>query len=262
MTPIRQSVAWWCFVPHLEPDVLIVAAKQIGYVALDLVPPDYWATVRASGLAISSIAGHGSIEFGLNNRQQHRRILSELEQAIKNAAAFGIPNVVCFSGSRAGLSDTDGASICAEALAKIAPIAESAGITLTLELLNSKIDHPDYQADRTDWGITVCQMVASPSVKLLFDIYHMQIMEGDLIRTIQANHQHIAHYHTAGNPGRHELDSSQEISYAAVVKAILKTGYTGFIAHEFMPRHDPITALRQAYLLVQQQSLEVNQTNF
>ncbi len=158
-----------------------------------------------------------------------------------------IPNLLCFSGNRNGLDDEVGAEITAAGLARIAPAAEEAGVTLVLELLNSKVDHPDYQADHTAWGVQVCRAVGSPRVKLLYDIYHMQIMEGDIIRTIQAVHPFIGLYHTAGNPGRNDLDDEQELNYAAILRAIRATGYTGYISHEFIPKGDPAAALRTTF---------------
>nr|MBA2678580.1 TIM barrel protein [Ktedonobacteraceae bacterium] len=160
------------------------------------------------------------------------------------AARWGIPNLICFSGNRAGLDDERGAEITAEGLRRVAKAAEDANVTLVLELLNSKVDHPDYQCDRTPWGVKVCQMVDSPRVKLLYDIYHMQIMEGDLMRTIREHHQWFGHYHLAGNPGRHEPDGTQEINYPPIFQAIASTGYTGYIGHEYVPTGDPIEALK------------------
>jgi hydroxypyruvate isomerase len=155
--------------------------------------------------------------------------------------------LICFSGNRHGLDDATGAEITAETLSAVAPMAEAAGVTLVLELLNSKVDHPDYQCDHTAWGVQVVKAVNSPRVKLLYDIYHMQVMEGDIIRTIQENHPHIAHYHTAGNPGRHELDANQELNYRAIVQAIIATGYTGYLGQEFVPLGDPVAGLRSAF---------------
>jgi hydroxypyruvate isomerase len=178
---------------------------------------------------------------------QHERIEREVRAAITNAKRLKIPNVLCFSGNRGGLDDVKGMEVTAGALCRLAPFAEDAGVTLALELLNSKVDHPDYQADRTAWGAQVCQAVGSPRVKLLYDIYHMQIMEGDVIRTIRAFHPLIAFYHTAGNPGRNDLDETQELNYPAILKAIKDTGYTGYIAHEFIPKADPVAAIRTVF---------------
>jgi hydroxypyruvate isomerase len=245
---ISQSIGWWCFVPQkLTPEQFVSSAADAGFTALDLVPPEHWSLVTDHGLAISSIQGHLPLEIGLNRVDQHERIEQEVRAAITNAQRLKIPNVLCFSGNRGGLDDVKGIEATAGALRRLAPVAEDAGVTLALELLNSKVDHPDYQADRTAWGVQVCQAVGSPRVKLLYDIYHMQIMEGDVIRTIRAFYPLIAFYHTAGNPGRNDLDETQELNYAAILKAIRDTGYTGYIAHEFIPKTDPVGALRTVF---------------
>ena len=248
MNSISQSIGWWCFVPQkLTPEQFVHSAAEAGFVALDLVPSEYWQMVADHGLAISSIGGHHPLEIGLNRIDQHERIEQEVRSAIVNAQSLKIPNVICFSGNREGLDDAKGIEITAAGLHKLAPFAEEAGVTLVLELLNSKVDHPDYQADHTAWGVQVCQTVGSPRVKLLYDIYHMQIMEGDVIRTIRAVHPLIGFYHTAGNPGRNDLDDTQELNYSAILKAIKETGYTGYIAHEFIPKGDPVAALRTVF---------------
>jgi hydroxypyruvate isomerase len=245
---ITQSVGWWCFVPEkLSPEQFVSSAAAAGFSALDLVPPDYWSLVTDHGLAISSIQGHLPLEIGLNRPDQHERIEQEVRAAISNAQRLKVPNIICFTGNRGGLDDAKGMEVTADGLRKLAPFAEEAGVTLVLELLNSKVDHPDYQADHTGWGIQVCQAVASSRVKLLYDIYHMQIMEGDVIRTIRAAHPFIGLYHTAGNPGRNDLDATQELNYPAILRAIKDTGYTGFVAHEFIPKGDPVTALRTVF---------------
>lgn len=248
MAAIQQAVAWWCFVPaKLSPEQFVKAVAAAGYAGIDLVPQEYWPLVKDHGLAISSIVGHQSIPIGLNRRAEHERINHEIRTALDHAHQWNIPNLICFSGNRAGLDDATGAAVTAEGLAQVAPAAEAAGITLVLELLNSKVDHPDYQADHTAWGVQVCQAVASPRVKLLYDIYHMQIMEGDVIRTIEQTYPLIAHYHTAGNPGRNDLDDEQELHYPAILRAIQASGYAGLIAHEFIPKGDPIAALQATF---------------
>jgi hydroxypyruvate isomerase len=245
---ISQSIGWWCFVPQkLRPEQFVSSAAEAGFTALDLVPPEYWSLVTDHGLAISSIQGHLPLEIGLNRVDQYDRIGQEVRAGITDAQRLKIPNVLCFSGNRGGLDDAKGIEVTAAALRKLAPLAEDAGITLVLELLNSKVDHPDYQADHTAWGVEVCEAVGSPRVKLLYDIYHMQIMEGDVIRTIRAAHSLIGLYHTAGNPGRNDLDETQELNYPAILKAIKDTGYTGYIAHEFIPKGDPVAALRTVF---------------
>jgi len=245
---IAQSISWWCFVPGLmTAEQFVRTAAEAGFTALDLVPPDCWDLVLGRGLAISSIQAHLPLEVGFNRRDQHDRLEAQVRANIERAARLKIPNLVCFSGNRNGLDDAAGIESTAAGLARVAPAAEQAGVTLVLELLNSKVDHPDYQADRTAWGVEVCRAVGSPSVKLLYDIYHMQIMEGDVIRTIQANHAWFGFYHTAGNPGRNDLDDEQELYYPAILRAIRDTGYTGYVGHEFIPKGDPATALRVTF---------------
>src|ERR1700751_5073538 len=245
---ISQSLGWWCFVPQkLTPEQFVSSAAEAGFTALDLVPPEYWSLVTDHGLAISSIQGHLPLEIGLNRVDQHERIEQEVRAAITNAQRLKIPNVLCFSGNRGGLDDAKGMEVTAGALRRLAPFAEDAGVTLALELLHSKVDHPDYQADRTAWGAQVCQAVGSPRVKLLYDIYHMQIMEGDVIRTIRAFHPLIGFYHTAGKPRRNVLDELKERNPPAILKAIKDTGYPGYIAHEFIPKADPVAAMRAVF---------------
>jgi hydroxypyruvate isomerase len=248
MPAIAQSVSWWCFVPEkLAPKEFVRAAADAGYLALDLVPPGYFSLVADHGLKIAAIAGHESLTVGLNKRDQHARIKKEIEAKFADVVRYGIPNLICFAGNRDGLKDGEGIDITADGLALLAPLAEREGVTLILDLLNSKVDHPDYQADHTAWGVSVCRKVNSPRVKLLYDIYHMQIMEGDIIRTIESSHPWIAHYHTAGNPGRNDLDDEQELNYAAILRAIKGTGYAGYVAHEFVPKADAAAALRRAF---------------
>lgn len=248
MSKILQSVAWWCFVPDkLTPDQFVRAVAEAGYSAIDLAPQAYWPLVTAHGLAISASEAHASITLGLNRSDQHDRIQREIRARLALAEKWHIPNLICFSGNRDGQTDGLGIEITAAGLARVASAAESAGVTLVLELLNSKVDHPDYQADHTAWGIQVCQRVASPRVKLLYDIYHMQIMEGDIIRTLRTAQALISHYHTAGNPGRNDLDQAQEINYPAIFRAIVATDYTGYIAHEFVPKGDPVLALQTTF---------------
>lgn len=242
---IRQSIAWWCFVPgKMEARAFVKAVAAAGYPAIDLAPEDQWSLVKDHGLAVSAIGGHNSIEHGLNRPENHGRIESELKRNIDLAATQGIPNLICFSGNRAGQPDAEGIANTAVGLARVAPHAEQAGVTLILEILNSRVDHPDYQCDYTDYAIDVCRRVNSPRVKVLFDIYHVQIMEGDVIRHMKDALPYTGHYHTAGNPGRNDLDDSQEIHYPAIWKAIAATDYSGYIAHEFIPRADPTRAIQ------------------
>jgi hydroxypyruvate isomerase len=248
MNAISQSVAWWCYVPEkLTPEQFVRTVADAGYKAVELVPPEYWSFVQDHGLAISAIAAHQPLTVGLNRRDLHAQLEDEIRASIANAQRLGIPNLICFSGNRNGLDDEAGAEITAEGFARVAGEAERAGIDLALELLNSKVDHPDYQADHTAWGVQVCRAVASPRVKLLYDIYHMQIMEGDIIHTIRTATDYIAYYHTAGNPGRNDLDGEQELNYPAILQAIKETGHTGYIVHEFIPKGDPVAALKSTF---------------
>jgi hydroxypyruvate isomerase len=248
MSTILQAVAWWPFVPaKLSPEEFVQAVAEAGYAAIDLAPQEYWPLIREHGLALSAVGGHGSIPVGLNRPDQHERIERELRAQLALAEQWHIPNLICFAGSREGVTDAQGIEQTAAGLARVAAAAEVAGVTLVLELLNSKVDHPGYQADHTAWGVAVIERVGSPRVKLLYDIYHMQIMEGDLIRTLQGAQTHIAHYHTAGNPGRNDLDEAQEIFYPAVLRAIVATGYSGYIAHEFVPKGEAGAALQRTF---------------
>jgi hydroxypyruvate isomerase len=233
---IKQSVCRWCF-NDMPLDDLAANAKRIGLHSVELIGPADFETIKKHGLmcAMVSQAGPGGIPKGWNRVDNHSWLIPAYEERITQVAAEKWPNVICFSGNRDGLSDQEGLENCAKGLKQLMPAAEKAGVTVCMELLNSKVNHPDYQCDHTPWGVKLVQMVGSPRFKLLYDIYHMQIMEGDVIHTIRDNHQHIAHYHTAGVPGRHEIDESQELFYPAVMKAIADTGYTGYVAQEFVP---------------------------
>jgi hydroxypyruvate isomerase len=248
MSMISQSVAWWCFVPEkLTPEQFVHTVSEAGFKAVELVPPEYWSLVDDHGLAISAVAAHLPLTIGLNRRDLHEKLEEEIRASLANAKRLNIPSLICFSGNRNGLSDDAGAEITAEGFARVAPLAEEAGVDLALELLNSKVDHPDYQADHTAWGIQVCRAVGSPRVKLLYDIYHMQIMEGDVIRTIRSAKDYISYYHTAGNPGRNDLDQDQELNYPGILRAIKQTGHTGYVTHEFVPKGDPVAALKSTF---------------
>lgn len=248
MTRIKQSVSWWCYENSgLSPETLIRAIKDIGYDGIDLAEPEHYPLIKNAGLAIVSIRGHVPLEDGLNKRENAATLEKTIREQIEVAAKWNVPNVVVFSGNRNGLDDHTGAEVTAETLRRVAKAAEDAGVTLVLELLNSKVDHPDYQCDSTAWGVKVVEMVGSPQVKLLYDIYHMQVMEGDVIRTIQQQHPHFGHYHTAGNPGRNEIGETQELNYPAIMRAILATGYEGYVGQEFVPTGDPLKGLRQAF---------------
>jgi len=245
---MKQGLSWWCFANRgVDNETLLAAAKEIGYEGVDLVGEDLWPAVKKAGLQVAAVGGHQSIADGLNRRENAVRIETELHENIAKAEKWEIPVLICFSGNRAGLDDQTGLEICAETLARVAPRAADAGVMLAVELLNSKVDHADYQCDTSAWGARLCEAVGSPAVKLLYDIYHMQIMEGDIIRTIQQRHAHFGHYHTAGNPGRGPIGDGQEINYSAVCRAIRATGYEGYLAHEFLPQGDPVEGLREAF---------------
>ena len=244
------TVAWWCFAPErMTPEALVRAAADIGYAGIELADEEHWPRIVDAGLVIATARAHRSLEDGLNRRENHDRIEREIQANLALAERWRIPVLICFSGNRGGLDDEAGAERTGEGLRRVAGAAEDAGVTLALELLNSKVDHPDYQCDRTDWGVKVCEWVASPRVKLLYDVYHMQIMEGDVVRTIQRHHAHVGHYHVAGNPGRHEPDDTQELNYPAIFRAIRATGYAGYVGIEFIPRGDPVAALKAAHAL-------------
>ena len=230
----------------MPPEELISSAVELGFDGIELVGQQHWDVIRGAGLEIAAVAGHDSLGDGLNKTGNHDRIEKEIIENLKLAEQYSIRNLICFSGNRHGESDEQGIDVTAEGLRRVAKAAEDADVYLVLELLNSKVNHAGYQCDRTDWGVKVIDRVESSRVKLLYDIYHMQIMEGDLIRTIQDNHEHFAHYHTAGNPGRNNLDETQEIYYPAVIAAVRETGYDGYVGHEFIPVGDPSEALRNA----------------
>jgi hydroxypyruvate isomerase len=247
--PIRQSAARWCYekIPIRE---FAQAAKRIGLAGIDLLQPADWDVVREYGLACSMgypTARRDFLSTGFNDRANHAMLLEELERAIPLAAQHRVPNVIAMFGNRAGKSDSAAIAASIEGLSKIKPLAEEHGVTVCVELLNSKVDHKDYSGDHTPFGVEVMKGVASPRVKLLYDIYHMQIMEGDVIRTLRDNIAYIGHFHTGGVPGRHELDAKQELNWRAIATAIADTSYSGFVAHEFMPTGDPLTSLKAAY---------------
>ena len=243
---LKQSVSRWCY-GRIPLDDLCQAAKSIGYSSVELLSEPDWATPKKHGLQCAMANGFGSIPVGFNRPDNHDKLVADAERMIPLVAAAGIPNIVVFSGNRAGLSDGDGIANCISGLRRVAPTAEKHGVTLCLEMLNSKVDHKDYQADHTAWAVEVVKGVGSPRLKLLYDIYHMQIMEGDVTATIRANSQYIAHYHTGGVPGRAEIDETQELNYRRVMEAIADTGFSGFVGQEFVPKRDPLTSLKQAF---------------
>jgi hydroxypyruvate isomerase len=250
MTQIKQCLSWWCFNRDgMEPQRFFKEAKAIGYAGVELLSPDLWGVARDAGLVVTTHGGHASLTVGLNRRENHNAIEDEINGMLENAVKYQIPNLIVFSGNRNGLGDEEGAANTAEGLKRVAPAAEAQGVTLVLELLNSKVDHTDYQCDHTAWGVQVVRAVNSPRVKLLYDIYHMQIMEGDIIRTIHDHSGDFGHIHTAGNPGRRDMDESQELYYPAIMRAIADSNYAGYVGHEFIPKADPIEAIRAAYRL-------------
>jgi hydroxypyruvate isomerase len=243
---IRQSVCQWCY-PHLTIDQLAEGAAGIGLGGIDLLQPEQYEIPRRYGLICTlGYAGGGDIGKALNRAENHAAIEQAFRTNIPLAAKAGVPSVITFSGNRAGMPDEEGARNTVTGLNRVKKVAEDHGVTICLELLNSKRDHHDYMCDHTAWGVRVAQEVNSPNVKLLYDIYHMQIMEGDLIETIRQNAQWIGHFHTGGVPGRHELNETQEIQWAAVMRAIADANFKGYVAHEFVPTGDPLTSLRQA----------------
>ena len=243
---IKQSVSRWCY-KEIPLDKLCEYSAKIGCKAIDLLGPEDYEVPRRYGLICAmGYGGGGDIPNALNRVENHAKIEEGLRKSIPLAAKAGIPNVITFSGNRAGMSDEEGAKNTIIGLNRIKKIGEDNGVVICLELLNSKVNHKDYMCDHTAWGVQVVQAVNSPNVKLLYDIYHMQIMEGDLVQTIQDNIQWIAHFHTGGVPGRHELDGTQEVQWDGVMRGIAATSFKGYVAHEFVPTRDPLTSLREA----------------
>lgn len=248
MYQFRQSFSWWCFENRGVPTTrLLKEAAKIGYHGVDLLPEDLWDQAREEGLVIVNGSGPRPLEKGFNHREHHTWLQEELDKQLDLAAQYQVPLVTVFSGNREGLSDDEGLVNTVLGLQKVVPLAEKKGITLILESLNSKFDHPDHQCDRTTWAVAVCQLVNSPNLKLLCDIYHMQVQEGNITQALTTNVKYIGHIHTAGVPGRADIDETQELYYPAIIRALGKAGYRGYIAHEFLPRGEPLAALRRAY---------------
>ena len=247
---IRHSVCSWCY-PDLSLDELCLLAKDIGLVGIDLIGPEGWPTLKKHGLISTMCNGAElSLTEGFNHTEYHPQLIANYSRQIELVAAAGYTNLICFSGNRNGMDDETGLQNCVEGLKQILPLAVEKGVVIQMELFNSKVDHPDYMCDNTAWGIELCKRLDSPNFKLLYDIYHMQIEEGDIIRTIRENHRYFGHYHTAGVPGRHEIEENQELFYPAIMKAIVETGYEGYVAQEFIPtREDPTESLRKAIAL-------------
>ena len=252
---INHSVCKWCY-GNIPLDDLCVAGKEFGLQSVELLMPSEIPTLRKHGMTCAMVtfptgntpSGQqvGTISHAFNRLEHHDTLVSIYEPHLKAAAQEGAKQVICFSGNRGGLSDEQGLENCAIGLKRLLPLAEKLGITLVMELLNSKVNHKDYQCDHTAWGVELCKKISSPNFKLLYDIYHMQIMEGDVIATIRSSHESISHYHTGGVPGRNEIDDTQELHYPAIMRAIADTGYKGFVGQEFIPkRPDKIASLKQ-----------------
>jgi len=240
---INHSVSRWCY-DSLSLDELCVAAVKMGLKSVELLKPAELATVKKHGLVCAMLFSH-SLQDGLSHIENHAECLAKIRESIDAAAEYGFPNVICFSGNRKGVSDEEGIDNTVIALKQIIGYAEKKKVDLCIEYLNSKVNHKDYMFDHTSWGVEVCKKVGSERMKILYDIYHAQIMEGDIIRTIRDNHGYIGHYHTGGNPGRNEIDETQELYYPAIMRAIVETGYKGYVGQEFVPTRDPLTSLAQ-----------------
>ena len=251
---VNHSVCQWCY-KKIPLDELCAAAAGMGLKSVELLQPADFATLKKHGLICAMVsnptarAGNlsvGGIPRAWNRLEYHDALVPAYEAHLRATAEAGYPNLICFSGNRDGMSDEQGLENCATGLKRILPLAEKLGVTVCMELLNSKVNHKDYMCDHTAWGVKLCERLGSERFKLLYDIYHMQIMEGDVIATIGAHHSHIAHYHTGGVPGRAEIDETQELYYPAIMRAILDTGFKGHVAQEFVPkRPDPLASLRQ-----------------
>lgn len=243
---INHSACFWCYNPIPLEDFL-KSLQELGVKAIDLVGPDDWPLLKKYDIHASMCWGAQiSLTEGWNDPQYHEVLIKNYTDMIPKVAAEGYTNLICFSGNRRGMDDAVGLKNCAEGLKKIIPVAEEHGVVVQMELLNSKVNHEDYMCDHTLWGVELCKQVASENFKLLYDIYHMQIMEGDIIRNIRDYHQYFGHYHTGGNPGRNEINETQELYYPAIMKAIVETGFKGHVAQEFIPTwDDKIAALKE-----------------
>ena len=241
---INQSVSKWCY-GKFSLDEMCVIGKKMGLKAIDLLVPNDFPTLKKHGLACSMISTHG-LTKGINRKENHEECLAKIRTAIDAAAEYKFPNVISFPGNREGMPDDVGIENSVIALKQIAGYAEKKGVTICLEYLNSKVNHKDYMFDKTAWGVEVCKKVGSDRVKILYDIYHAQIMEGDIIRTIQTYKEYIGHYHTGGNPGRNEIDDTQELYYPAIMRAIADSGFKGYVAHEFVPKRNSLESLISA----------------
>jgi hydroxypyruvate isomerase len=246
---IKQGVTRGVFARGTSLDDCCREAAKLGIKGFDLIGPQDWPTLKKYGLVASMYPGPGgTIPDALNRKENHERIEKSMRAAIDEAAANGVPNVITFSGNRRGMDDREGADNCVAFLNKVKAQAEDKGVTICVEYLNSKVNHKDYMFDHIAWGVDVMKRVNSPRVKILYDIYHAQIMDGDIVRNIRDHFQWIGHFHTGGNPGRHDIDESQELNYRYIAQAIAELNYTGYITHEYSPAqgHDPIATLNKA----------------
>jgi len=243
---VNHSVCKWCY-GRISLEKLAVEGKKMGLKSIELIRPGKdWDVVKRHGLICAITPSHG-IGKGLNRKENHEGCLAAIRRSIEATAEAGFPNVICFSGNRVkGMTDEEGLDNCAVALKEVVGLAEKKKVTLCMELLNSKVNHKGYMCDHTAWGAALCKKVGSDRLKLLYDIYHMQIDEGDIIRTIRDNKDYIGHYHTGGVPGRNEIDETQELYYPAIMRAIVKTGFKGYVSQEFIPKRDPLTSLAKA----------------
>lgn len=252
---INHSVCRWCY-DDIPLEVFCAAAKEIGLQSIELLETSDFATLEKFGLTCAMVTFPttttkdgvkvGMIEKAFNLTEHHDALVEVYEKTLNDCAAVGAKQLICFAGNREGMDDEQGLENCSNGLKRILPLAEKLGITLSMELLNSRVDHPDYMCDRSSWGTTLVDRIASPNFKLLYDIYHMQVMEGDVIATILAKHEYFSHYHTGGVPGRNEIDETQELYYPAIMRAIVDTGYTGYVGQEFIPKNpDKLASLKQ-----------------
>jgi len=257
---IHHSVSAWCYnglfnsgkdkPAKMTFEDFCRECSKMGLESVELLGPDQWPAVKKAGLTCAMCNGPDNIPYGWNRVEHHDVLLPKFEKAIPQVAEAGFPNIITFSGNRKGMSNEEGLENCVKGLKRLVPIAEKHKVTVCVELLNSKRSHKDYMCDHTAWGVEVCKRVGSERLKLLYDVFHMQIMEGDVIDTIRENHQYIGHYHTGGVPGRNEIDDTQEIYYPAVMKAIVATGYKGFVGQEFVPkRPDALASLKQSIVI-------------
>lgn len=242
---LKQSACRWCY-NKIPIEDFAKECARLGLKSIDLAGPQDWPVLKKYGLLPTMIGGGTTIPDGFNRKENHDGIEERFRESVKNAVEFGAPSIIVFSGNRKGMSDEEGLENCVTGVKRVMPIAEDKGILVCMELLNSKVNHPDYMCDHTKWGVELAKRVGSPQFKLLYDIYHMQIMEGDVIRTLRDNLQYIGHLHTGGNPGRNEIDDTQELNYKAISKAVVEMGFDGYYAHEFIPKRDPLTSLAEA----------------